>query len=341
VEFSVAEGEHIMKWSVVGLVLVGLIAAVAVTFIFAEYRTGGSLKDLFQPREDTRTVVYVVAAKELPSMTILDNSKVKSVEELLSEAPEEIRESVRKNPPEHFTHAEDLFAKVVKLDLPEGKPIFRNDLVKGRLDAQLEENERAVAVPLDDTKGLAGILQPGSLVDIVATFRPPAGSAYQRARPFSMVLIPARQVLGINQELVVRPTGGEDENAKAGTRPGSRRARMVTLRLTREEASRLILAQETAKIHLSLRNPLHAESGDDIFDPVYFPPMPWDTQETGIPSGPRKPPVDVPGTPKNPAWIMTIFHGSEGQNVQFEPPGPPEGATPDSEEETQPQGGGE
>lgn len=330
-----------MKWSVVGLVLVGLVAAVAVTFIFAEYRTGGSLKDLFQPREDTRTVVYFVAAKKLPAMTILDSSKVEKVEQLLSEAPGEIRESVRKNPPEHFMHEEDLFAKVVKLDLPEGKPIFRNDLVKGRLDAQLEEGERAVAVPLDDTKGLAGILQPGSLVDVNATFRPPAGSAMQGARPFSMVLIPARQVLGINQELVVRPTSGEDDNSKAGTRPGGRRARMVTLRLTREESSRLILAQETAKIHLSLRNPLHPESGDDIFDPVYFPPMPWDNREQGGGTKVDKREDRVLDDPRTPAWVMTIFHGSDGQSVKFEPPGPPEDATTQPEAATQPQGGGE
>ena len=107
----------------------------------------------------------------------------------------------------------------------------------------IDPGYRAVSVPISDTTGVAGLVQPNSRVDVLFT-RP--GSM---AEAITSTILENVKVLSIGK---LTQAGQTAVDAKGAPKP----ATVATLVVTPEMAQKLELAKNEGKISLALRNPL-------------------------------------------------------------------------------------
>jgi pilus assembly protein CpaB len=121
------------------------------------------------------------------------------------------------------------------------------------LPALIEIGKRAVAVPITDASGVAGLIQPRAHVDVLFT------------KPGSMAEAVTTTIL---EDVVVLAMGRTTEvantsavaSASTVARPNTQAA---TLLVTPAQAQKLELAKNQGKISLALRNPLDHSSAKD------------------------------------------------------------------------------
>src|SRR5262249_55575402 len=111
----------------------------------------------------------------------------------------------------------------------------------------IEPGFRAVAVPITDATGVAGLVQPNSRVDVLFT-RPGT-----MAEAITSTILQNVRVLAAGHQ----SAGGQAADTRTGRQP------VVTLLLTPADAQKLELAKNQGKISLSLRNPLDAGTAAD------------------------------------------------------------------------------
>lgn len=164
--------------------------------------------------------------------------------------------------------AEDFVGAVVRSRLTAGEPVTEGRLVRpgdrGFLAAVLTPGMRAVAVPVTETTGVAGLIFPGDRVDIILSLGvpddEPSSNAMRRAGETVLTDI---RVLAIDQRL-------EDE-------PGQPQlGHTVTLEVTPRQAETIAVMLELGSIALSLRS---------LAEPDPVPPMA--AQTPPAPAGPE------------------------------------------------------
>ena len=171
------------------------------------------------------TVSVVVVTEDIPAWNLVTPDQVKTVmvpEKLVSEAA--------------VTNSSTLSGQYAQVDLFAGEMLLStrltDQLPTSLLADRLEPGMRAMTVRVNDVSGVAGFVQPGSRVDIIAT-----------RRNESRLLLTDRRVLAIDQTTTME----NDEPVVAST---------ATLSVTPEEATRLAGALGGASLYLALRNPL-------------------------------------------------------------------------------------
>jgi pilus assembly protein CpaB len=130
--------------------------------------------------------------------------------------------------------------------LRSGEPLLAEILQPaetGGLSARVRQGIRALTISVDDVNAVSGMLRPGDRIDLLFSARAQgadAGAAVETAR----VLVQNVAVLATGRQL--RP--GADEG---GARPFT----SITVELSPEDATRLVVAQRTGRITALLRNP--------------------------------------------------------------------------------------
>jgi pilus assembly protein CpaB len=139
-----------------------------------------------------------------------------------------------------FTTKDDLLKdgrRAVLAPLERNEPVLRGKITgagqRASLSALLEEGYKAVTIRVDDVRGVAGFVLPGDHVDVVL-IRNEKGDTY------SDVLIQHVKVLAVDQL-------ANERQEKATV------ARAVTLRVTTEQAQKILLAGDVGKLSLILR----------------------------------------------------------------------------------------
>jgi pilus assembly protein CpaB len=204
------------------------------------------------PRQE-KQVRVVVASHDMPLGTLLRQSDVK-----LINYPE------RYVPKGVVLDARQAVNRVLLVPVNSNEPVLLSKLsaptsVEG-MAATIDPGYRAVAVPITDASGVAGMIQPNSRVDVLFT------------RPGTMAEAITSTIL---QNVKVLATGHQATAAQAAADAKSGpRSPVVTLLLRPADAQKLELAKNEGKISLSLRNPLDnsadAESGPvttEVLDP--------------------------------------------------------------------------
>jgi pilus assembly protein CpaB len=203
------------------------------------------------PKQE-KTLRMVVATHDMPMGTLLKKSDLKIVN-----YPEK---DVPKGSVFQLANAEN---RVLMVPLNTNEPVLQGKLsdmttVEG-VSSTIDRGYRAVSVQVTDVSGVAGLIQPGSHVDVIFT------------RPGSMAEATTSTIL---QNVKVISTGrtvavGQTVDPRAPKSP------TVTLILLPEDAQKLELAKSQGKISLSLRNPLDgAQSANtepvttDVLDPM-------------------------------------------------------------------------
>ena len=208
------------------------ISAALLTWIFVS-RTRGP------KTEATRKVLAVV--RDMPIGTRIRKADLKQVE-------------VRENdlPKGALLLEKDALDRALLYPVSANEPLTASKLaVIGGAEgvpATIEAGMRAMSVTINDSSGVAGLIQPNSRVDVLFT-RP--GSM---AEAVTSVILQNVKVLAIGRLVQV----GQTLDPKAPKMP------VATLLVSPEDAQKLELAKNQGKISLTLRNPLDHESNPDL-----------------------------------------------------------------------------
>ncbi len=145
-------------------------------------------------------------------------------------------------PPGAFTRASQVRDRGVVLPIARGDFVLPDKLADvnagAGLPSMIPQGMRAVSVRVNDVVSVAGFVQPGTRVDILATGIHGAGENE------TSTVLENVAVIAVGRSLLDRMTG---DNSNAS---------VITLLVSPDDAQRLTLASQEGRIQLALRNPL-------------------------------------------------------------------------------------
>jgi pilus assembly protein CpaB len=237
-----------MKIAVVLLVVFGLIAAMSASMLLQMYSSRTSARVIEERGE--QQVTLLLATGPLPAMTVITGSHVITKEVPQSQVPEGA-----------LLNSVQVVGKVLTRPMVEGEVFGRSSFAQSSsglyLASALPEGKRAVTVAFRDHTAMAGILYPGSVVDVLVTLQASTGAQSREA--VSTTLLQGLQVLAIGTQTVVAEQEFEDRNPGALSQQGQINVRNVTLLVTPKQAELLQLAEQHGNVSLALRNPIDTE----------------------------------------------------------------------------------
>jgi pilus assembly protein CpaB len=184
-----------------------------------------------KPTGGTRKIV--VAAERMPLGTRLDAKNVRLVD-----WPESAPITGM------FSQAEDCIGRAIVSVVVENEPILETNLAPtgsgSGLPAAIPEGMRAISVAVNDVIEVAGFVQPGTMVDVLAT-----GAVEGPGQPAGSI---TRTVL---ENVRVLAAGQKTEPDKQGV---AQTVAVITLLVTPEQANVLVMASAQGRIQLALRN---------------------------------------------------------------------------------------
>lgn len=228
-----------MKWAIVVLIVLGLLAALSAILLVNALRTE---KDTLGGKGE---VTAVVAKMTLPSMSWITSQHI------------EVKEVPRKGlAVDYFSDPVQVVGKVLAVPIIKDQVLTRSNLISEGSGAQLAtalpQGMRAVSIPISKHSVMGGLLYPGCLVDVIATFRL-RRTREAKGEALSTTLLRGIQVLAVQNETIF--TKADQDQPKAKVRQSSRDL-TVTLMVDSRQAEALQLAMNNGKVTLAMRNPL-------------------------------------------------------------------------------------
>ena len=149
-------------------------------------------------------------------------------------------------PPNSFSDPSKVLKRGAILPMSRGEFILESKLAAlnagAGLPSLIPQGMRAVSVRVNDVVSVAGFVQPGTRVDVMAT-----GSSGND-----------RQTTTVLENVAVIAVGKSlDRNAP----PDAQSAPVITLLVSPDDAQKLALVSQEGRIQLSLRNPLDTKKG--------------------------------------------------------------------------------
>jgi pilus assembly protein CpaB len=233
-----------MKWSVVVLAILGVVAAACAALLVVSLQSGGTGTGSAQAPAgaEGREVSYAVAARDLDARSVVESSAVQM------EKPT----SVKPVPPNAFTQPAEVVGQVLRRPVKKGQAFDRSCFTaEGTgvvLAGALRDGKRAVSLPLSDASGIEGLLYPGCMVDVLASLqlKDEKGLGDQ---PMSMTLLQGIYVLAVGDQTVVTPQTPGEVHAKSSSPT-------ITLLVDTKQAEMLYLARQRGSVSIVLRNPM-------------------------------------------------------------------------------------
>ncbi len=227
-----------MKWSILGLSILGTIAAASAVVLVLSLQTSAS-PPLPEPSAPAK-IRMIVAARDLEPRQVVGAGDVETYEVDPKDALEgTLGDTVR------------VIGRVLVTPMKAGQPFldecFARDGSGLHLASALEPGRRAVSVSLSDALGMEDLLYPGAVVDVLTTVK--VDETGEGEKQISATILEGVFVLAVGTRTIVSPTHDDPATAARGDRP------TVTLLVDAEQAERLKLAMENGKVSLALRNP--------------------------------------------------------------------------------------
>lgn len=202
--------------------------------------------------------------------------------------------------PGGFTAIEEVVGRGLIAPLLPNEPVTESKLAPpgsgAGLPPMIVDGMRAMAVRVNDIVGVAGFVQPGTRVDVIATLRP-------ASEPVSRIVLENVLVLAVGQSLVTAAAEG-----------GQSQATVVTVLVSPVDTERLALASSLGQIVLALRNPLDGlpvetrgarmSALTSTSDPVTVRPAP-----SGRPRATLRPQPAAPPAP----YSVEVIRGADRQ----------------------------
>jgi pilus assembly protein CpaB len=176
----------------------------------------------------------VVAAADLPSGTLLERAHLKVVDFTEASFPEGSYATI-----DELLDSETPPVVIVGLSANEVVlPVKLSiGVVRRGLTTKIPDGLRAVAIPVNDVRGVGGFVLPGDKVDVLHT----TTVGRRDEQPVSRTLMQGITVLGVDQN--------SEENAEDPLV-----VKVVTLLVNPQQAKTLTLSQQVGHLTLSLRN---------------------------------------------------------------------------------------
>ncbi len=144
-----------------------------------------------------------------------------------------------------FTDTKALVGRCVLSPVVKGQTMFEGLLAapgsEGGLQVLVPEGKRAVAVEVTESSGVAGLLNPGCRVDVIATLRSEDGSG--QTSQMARTIVENVKVQAVNRRL------SREKNED----PGTAAVKTVTLIVSPKDAESIELASNSGKLRLVLR----------------------------------------------------------------------------------------
>ena len=151
-------------------------------------------------------------------------------------------------PPGAFSGTSQVLGRGAILPISKGEFILPNKLAAlnagAGLPSMIPPGMRAVSVRVNDVVSVAGFVQPGTRVDVLATGNQGGGNERQ-----TITVLENVAVIAVGGSLLERLAAGEQS------------APVITLLVSPDDAQRLALASQEGRIQLALRNPLDTKKG--------------------------------------------------------------------------------
>lgn len=149
--------------------------------------------------------------------------------------------------PDAVQNRQEAVGKIVGSDISAGEIILKQKLVgkdssTGRMAYRVPENKRAVALGINSISGVAGYIKEGDYVDIYATLDIADSSDRGAEETFTVLTLQDIEVLAVGSDSGKSESGGGEKT--------------ITLAVSPQEASALILASERGSVRLALRSPV-------------------------------------------------------------------------------------
>lgn len=233
-----------MKWGVVILLILGVMAAACAALLIGAMGTNSSAT-----AKNPQGVEVVVARKSLPAMTVVTLDDF-------------VKQMVSRNelPQGQVASPARVVGRVLSVQVVEGQVLtescFIADGTGAQVVAAIPEGMRAVTLNLNSRAVPDALfLYPGSVVDIVFSFKLASRSVGEAG---SLTILSGIQVIAVDGESVV---SNPEQQAKAKTRRASS-GLQVTLLVDQKQAEALQVLDDNGNISLTIRNPLDKTVGD-------------------------------------------------------------------------------
>jgi pilus assembly protein CpaB len=208
--------------------IVGLLLALGTGVLLLNY-----LGSLHASAAVVETKKVYVAARDIPARSLLADAYVTEAMRPASEVDQDA-----------ITDRKQIAGKYSLITIPSGSVVTGAKIgIAGAnaLPARLPVGMRAVSISIDRVKGVAGLIQPGDRVDVVAV-PPRVGSEVPHAS-------------AILRGVLVLAMGNEVETTSATPSPDAQNLTTVTLALTPTQVNLLASADLNTTLRLALRSP--------------------------------------------------------------------------------------
>jgi pilus assembly protein CpaB len=220
----------------------------------------------------------VIATADILPNTILDERIVQRIQ-----VPAKYKQ------PKALGDLREVVGRVVQVPVPKGAQVlgtYLEDEGRTALSYEVPRGRRAVTLAVSDVTGVAGLLRPSNVVDVLGTFEygKPTGSVggqmqYSDEKTETRVLLQNVPVIAVAQEhRGARPEAMRSDQAQSLTEQAQEEARTrartevrnVTVIVPLAEVQQLVLAQQIGTLTLALRSTLDAGQVDNLapLDPL-------------------------------------------------------------------------
>ncbi|HKM86480.1 MAG TPA: Flp pilus assembly protein CpaB [Terriglobales bacterium] len=277
------------------LMIGGLALAVGLLVSFTVYN---KLRIFAGTNNEARGVPVVVAADD-----ILVGARLEAHDARVITLPQTAI------PPGAFSVMSSVLGRGAILPISKGDFILPSKLAAmnagAGLPSMIPQGMRAVSVRVNDVVSVAGFVQPGTHVDVLATGNEGSGNERQTTTVLENVL-----VLAVGKSL------DRSATADAQTAP------VITLAVSPDDAQKLALVSQEGRIQLSLRNPVDTKKGgiaatrtSSVY-PGATPVAPAESKPKLHKVVKKAPAPAAAPTP----YQVEIIHGNKREENKFEPP---------------------
>jgi Flp pilus assembly protein CpaB len=220
-----------MKWSVLGLIVMGLVAAGSASMLV------GALMTPEKPvTYHDAEINVLVAAADLPPWKTIDENDVTMKTIKVKEAPES-----------YFTSSTQVLGRTLSRRLVEGQLFEKSTFLLGRRPGDdIPEGQRLITLSLSPHASLKGLLRVGSFVDVLVSYRP-----CREETPKTKTLLNNVQVFAIEETTMTSAEQKQEGNSSKKLQRNDR----ITLIVSPEQAEVLHSATEYGDVSLVLRRP--------------------------------------------------------------------------------------
>ena len=219
------------RLAIVIAVVCGLLAALLTYFYLSK------LQPQVVPGEAAKNIQLVTPLRDITAGTIIRSEMLGTMETPADEVPVD---TVRL--------ASQVVGQAGLVDLPAGQPISSAQVQSPtQLSYRVPEGMRAVTVAIDPVVGVAGFLEPGDRVDVIATFE--IGEVMVTRTVLQNIKLLALGTTATAAKPKRPPAEGEEAEVEAAREEQPN----ATLAVDPEQAQTLILSDARGKLRLALR----------------------------------------------------------------------------------------